>query len=79
MDVLHLLLAGGGTAALAGVAYQLRVHLRDRGDRTFAKYVFDQTRNVDASVEILSVRRARGQPRRRKKDQPKHVRGEGEP
>ena len=67
MDVVHLLLAGGSTAALTGVAYQLRVHLRDRGDRKFAKYIFDQTRNVDASVEILSVRRARGQPRRRKK------------
>ena len=47
MDIIYLIASGGGLALL-GVVRQVRIGLNRRGDRQFARHVFDQTRSTTA-------------------------------
>jgi hypothetical protein len=63
MQALEALLAGGGVLTFAGVLVrQVRVGLRDRGDRKLAKHIFDQTRSTDALDGYTQLVEARKPP-----------------
>lgn len=69
---LYLIIAGAGVG-VSGIAYQIRMYLRDRGDRRLARYVFDQTRRteaLDGYVRLVRERHASLRPRRQR--EPEH-------
>ncbi|TCC19986.1 hypothetical protein [Kribbella sindirgiensis] len=47
------LLSGGGAIGLVGLARQIRLMIRDIGDRRLARYVFEQTRRIEPVEMIL--------------------------
>ena len=60
LDLTALSTPVSGGAFLTVALIQLRLFLRDRGDRKFARYVFDQTRSTTALrgyAELVEKRR----------------------
>lgn len=58
MEMLYSIIASSGLI-LTALARQVRVHLRDRDDREFAQYLFDQTRSTDALGGFAALVRQR--------------------
>jgi hypothetical protein len=46
-------LSGGGAVALVGLARQIRLTIKDIGDRRLARHVFDQSRETKPVEMVL--------------------------
>jgi hypothetical protein len=52
------LVALGGTSGVSLVIRQIRIGLRDRGDRNLLRHIYDQDRQADVLTTLESLRRA---------------------
>jgi hypothetical protein len=55
--ILVWLAALGGPTGVALIIRQIRIGLRDRGDRKFLRHVFDQNRDADVLTTLENLRR----------------------
>jgi hypothetical protein len=52
------LVALGGTSGVSLVIRQIRIGLRDRGDRNLLRHIYDQDRQAEVLTTLESLRRA---------------------